>query len=881
MLHTKRAINTIVFLTAFLALFLFSQNPVSVQAEEPPQLSSFLSINAQRTLLDNGLNVIIKKDSRTPTFAVTLLVNTGSATEGAYAGSGITHLIEHMLFKGTTHYTAVQLENELKSLGAEVDAYTSPDYTCFKIEAPSASFKQVLNILADMVANPAFQEEELQREKQVILREIDMGADDPEKYIYKILWQTAYIQHPYRNPVIGYADTLGRLQVSDVTAYFKQFYMPNNMVISVVGDIEPSAALEGIRQGLGSLKRQNFSTPPVAQEPQQISGRQIFQNFPVTQPKILIGFHTVGINNRDLFALDTLSVILGGGLTSRLYKSLHDNKDLVYAIGAYNYTPKHPGLFMVSCLNKKESVEETVKAVIAEIENIKQSFAKDKGGELEKAKAQILNSYLFGLEAQQSKADILAANLALTGDVDFAASYVKGVESVTADDIARVASAYLTEQNMTTAVLLPENTAAKETSAAVVTSAGEMKTIKKNLPNGLTILITENHSLPLCSAIVSIKGALRAEDDKNNGISNLTALMMPKGTNRYKKDQISDIIETSGAEFSPYSGNNSFGFSLDFASKDFDKMVDLLSSIILQPTFPEKELEVVKSDCLADIDLIKEDIFKTTDVLVKNNLFYGHPYGFIPIGTKETVANITAADLGAFHKKYCVGKNTVLSICGDINADKAFEVISSKFKDMSEGEPYQPANIELKKITSHKEIVERMKKKQAVVMIGFRGAGIYNNDRYPLQVLSSLFSGGAGRLYLQIRQKESLAYTLGTFGMTGLDTGAFVFYAATVPQSVDHVKMSMLSQIKQVREGKITENEIVAAKKSLITKHELELQSNGGFAMKTALDELYGLGYDYYLRYADLTNAVSAHDLVSVAKKYFDENKAVAVVVKP
>jgi zinc protease len=408
-----------------------------------------------------------------------------------------------------------------------------------------------------------------------------------------------------------------------------------------------------------------------------------------------------------------------------------------------------------------------------------------------------------------------------------------------------------------------------------------LKTVKNTLPNGLMALVTENHATPVCSVTISIKGGLRAEAQKNNGISNLTALAMLKGAAGYKKDEIAELIDSLGAQLSPYAGNNSFGFSANFRSKDLEKLLDVLSSIIIAPTFPQDEIDILKNDILAQIQLDYDDIFKHTGISLRKNLFKSHPYGLIAIGTKESVANITRDDLIAFHKNFCVSKNVVVSICGDINNEKAHEIIKDKFGKMPQGEIFNVEQLNLDTANPPTQTIEPMEKKQAVVMIGFKGASLYNNDRYPLQVLSSLFSDGGGRLYSQIRQKEGLAYTLGTFGMVGLDTGAFIFYAATAPGYANQVGESIINQIQQISNGNITDEEINAAKKSLITKYQLGLQSNEAFAMQTGLDELYGFGYDYHTRYSELVTSVSKKDLIVVAKKYFKLDKSATVTTLP
>ncbi|MBN1406122.1 MAG: insulinase family protein, partial [Candidatus Omnitrophica bacterium] len=398
---------------------------------------------------------------------------------------------------------------------------------------------------------------------------------------------------------------------------------------------------------------------------------------------------------------------------------------------------------------------------------------------------------------------------------------------------------------------------------------------------GLTVLLTENHQLPLCAISISVKGGLRSESSEDNGISNFTAGAMLRGTGRYKKDEIVSIIESLGAQISPYSGNNSFGFSANFMKANFKDVSDLLAEILLNPSFPEEEVSMLKNDTLAAIGLIKDDIFQYANISLRKNLFKDHPYGFTAQGTEASVSGITKDKLAQFHKKYCVAKNIVISIWGDINTKDALDNIKNNFKNMAEGELYKPPVISIEPLSMRSQIIEPMQRNQSVVMIGYRSVSLYDKDRYPLEALSSLFSDGGGRLYSSIRQKEALAYTLGTFGMVGLDTGSFMFYAATTPNNAYHVKDAIMSEIKKVYDGEITDEEINAAKKILITNHQIKLQSNLGLAGQTALDELYGLGYNNYLSYPDRVNAVSKKDIVAAARKYFKTNGCVIVITMP
>lgn len=861
-----------------LTLVLASTVPFFKYAHAAEGSLSFPEANTSRYLLDNGLTSILKEDHRTPTFAAVLLVKTGSATEGEYTGSGITHFIEHLIFKGTSTRNAQQVENQIKALGADIGAYTTFDYTAFKIQGPADNILPILDIFYDIIANPAFDEEELKKEKKVVLNEMRFTQDDPKKYLSRQFWQTTYLLHPYRNPIIGYRKIFENLTRENVEDYYGRFYIPDNMVLAIAGDINTQVVKDKIVQTFGSLVRKSFTIPVVQDEPEQITPRYKEFSYAVSKMYMTLGFHSVSLADRDLYALDTLAILLGEGKSSILYQSLHNRLALVHGISAYNYTPFNPGLFIISATFDPANKDKVIEHILDEIKDVQRSPFKQK--ELEKAQNQVISAYLFSKQSQESLADDLGVSQLLTGDMDFSKHYIEGINSVTSSDIIDVAKRYLTRDNMTTVALMPA--AIMEAEPKAVTRVVSARTIvKKRLRNGITVLISEDRNLPLVSVRICMQAGLRTEDKENNGISNLTAEMLTKGTTSRSEEQIFTEVESLGGSISTYSANNSLGISLDIMSKDFKKGMELLSDVIVRPAFPRDKLRILKKNTLARIALMNDDIFITTEKRLREKLFFGHPYGMYPTGEADSVNKISRREIIEFYRNYCVGSNVVISVCGDIDPHKTYRLISSRFKGIKKKSPPGINEAGLAKIAERIEIKEKMDKEQAVVMIGFRSVGINHLDRYPLQILSSIFSGGAGRLYANIRQKKGLAYTLGTFGMTGIDTGSFIFYAATAPENVDEVKDEIIAQIGQVNEGALSEEEIDSAKKSLISKHQIGLQTAGAFALKTALDELYGLDFDNYLDYPGDIGKVSKEEIIQVANKYFTLKNCIVSITVP
>jgi zinc protease len=852
-------ISSCVLLLILIALFL--------SGDACSQDGIFPQSDILKYTLENGLVVILKPERRTPTFSAQVYVRAGSATEEEYAGSGITHLIEHMIFKGTSDCTAAQISNRTKALGADVNAYTTLDYTAFKMQGPGDSIIPLLDIFYEIIADPRFDDAELEKEKDVIRTEMRYINDNPRKYLSTQFWQTAYNVHAYRNPIIGFQDIFDTLTRADVKKYYERFYVPNNMVLVIVGDMDIGLVKKAVDESFGRLKRRPLAILPLAEEPTQIAPRASVIEYPTSKASILMGFHSSSLSDTDMFALDTLAIILGAGHACLLYEELHNRQNLVYAVNAYNYTPFHKGLFLIGATFETEHEAEVVNEIFKILDSIKKSPIKKR--DIDRAKNQVISSYVFSRQRQASYAADLGVSQLLTGDIDFSDHYTQGVKSVTADDLIRVADKYITRNNMTKVSLIPAGSAQKAMGKDTDARDMSRKVSKKTLRNRIRVLVSEDKALPIASVQVCIKGGLYAENSLNNGISNVVSQMLLKGTAGRSEEDIFYAIESMGGSLSSYSGNNSFGLSLDLMSGDIKKGIDILSDVLVRPVFPKNKIRILKNDILAQIRLRDDDIFSLTEKGLRRRLFEESPYGLTQYGTPESIDNITRKDIVDFYRDYCTGPNMVVSICGDVNAQEIFALIDSRLrgiKDDARVDGIQAPAVP--PLNERIDVINTLDKKQAAAMAGFRIPGVTSPERYPLQVLSSIFSGASGRLYDKIRQQKGMAYTLGVFGMAGIDIGSFIFYAASKEGDIDSVIEDIFSQIELVNRGDVTDEEIASAKRSLIAQYHIGLQTAGDFAQKIALDELYGMGFQHYLLYPGIIEKISKNDVIQLSNKY-------------
>lgn len=864
--------------TAAICLISFaSASPAFSQEPLKSELAVGASSRARAVILDNGLTVLLDKSKKDPVVAFALFVKTGSATEGKFSGTGISHFVEHMLFKGTARRATGEIERVIKEAGGSMNGFTTHDYTGYTIQVPSESFDAALDILSDVVSNSSFNPEEVEKERDVILKEIKLNRDDPDMYIYDLLWQNAYLQHTYKHPVIGYDTLVKGLTRDDLFSYYKLNYVPNNMILAVAGDIDEAQALRKIKSAFEGLSRRPYAEVSPPYEPEQVSKRELEYILDVNLGRLAFAFHSTSISEKDMYALDVLAILLGGQESSRLVTELFDNKKLVYAIGAANYTPKYRGLFVIPATLDADKVDAAEQAIWDEINKVKGGWFNVR--ELIKAKRKALGDYLSERERVERKAFYTGLNAVLTGDPNFSNRYLEGINSVTKDDVVNAAKRCLIEDGLTEVVILPKAYAAKEKKAPLLEKVEEVK--KYLLNNRIRVLVREDHTLPVVSIRTYFLGGLAYEDETTSGLSNLVASMLLNGTKTRTKAEIKSELDYRGVSAGAMSGNNTIAVAIDGLSSELDFQLGLLADILNNPTFPASELDKERDVVLADLRSEDEDIFRSGFNLLKAALFKEHPFRFNPLGNKEAISKYTRNDIVRFYRRCLAPKEMVISISGDVNPNYVVNALNASLGNLAAVSPQERGALAEPQISEIRQAAKELDKEQSLIMIGFRSIGIDDADRYIFDVLSAVVSGDDGRLYKRIRNELGLSYTQGAYNVYGLKLGYYVFYVATSPDKLDPAKDELLRIIEELRSVPIPDDEIKRAKKDIVGNYKIHMQSNGAYASAVALDELYGLGYNHYKSYAKNIESVKKEDLARVVNRYFSKTGYALVTVVP
>lgn len=843
-----------------------------------PAQENVLSLPTTKEILPNGLTVLVTEMPQSPVVTVDVFVKTGSAQEGKFLGAGLTHFLEHMLFKGTPLRGVGEIPKEVQALGGVINASTSMDRTDFTVTVPAKDFRKAMEILADMMRHPRLDKEEIEKEKEVVISEMRLYRDRPERYLSDLVLRTGYLEHPYRIPIIGFPELLKKIQREDFLTFYQQHYVPNNMIVSIAGNVTPAQALLTVKEYWADFPRGHEAVATLPPEPVQISPRRYEEAYPTDLARLSVSFPGVSLRDPDMYALDALAMILGEGETSRLYQELFKKQQGVRSISAGNITPLELGFFEIEATLDEPDIERVIEGIKAQIERIQKRGISS--GELEQVKVKLLREYFDGLQTTEDVSYTVAFGEAVWGDPNFSKRYVAAVDRLTPADIRAVARQYLVPEKMSVVILNPLK---KEAPAAVApTSPAPPTEIKKVvLANGLRIFIHEDHRLPLVSMNLGLYGGTRFESAEINGLSFLTAQLWTKGTAQKTPEQLSAEMEKRGVSLGASSGDSSFGLQFEWMPQETDFALDLLEELITSPRFDPKEFEDIKRTMQTAIDERQDSIAKLTSMRLKEILFENHPFRLDEVGTRESVQKLSLKDARQFFKNQVVPSNMVLTIFGDVHSDEVLSKLRALLGGLKAGEFWVP-QFTATSLTALREETLRMDKKQAMIMIGFPAKNMFSPDRHALQVLNTILASPfRGRLFTTIRDQFGQSYALGGRFVPLLDSGMMYFYVLTSPEQTPAVKATLLKILRLAQKEGFLADELRDAREYLKGTFAMGLQTQAALAQKCLQDELYGLGCEDFQSFDQKIDQVTLEEVNRLAQKYLDLKQAGIVVANP
>jgi zinc protease len=836
----------------------------------------------QQKTLSNGLTILVQENHAAPVVAVRFYVKTGSIYEGQYTGTGISHLFEHTLQEGTKTRTKEQINEEAQAIGGQTNAYTTTDVTAYHITTAARYFDRALDNLADSLMNATFPEAEVKTQQGIIHHEMEMNEDDPSRVLYLAYLKTAFLVHPVRYPTIGYPAPFDKLTRDDILNYYHTHYTPENTILAVAGDVKADDVFAAAQKALGTWQRGTASQPAIPDEPRQIAPRRVVVEKPIQNALVMMGWHTIPLQSPDLYALDMLAAVLGGGQSSRLVQQLREKNQLVYDVSAFSNTPNYnAGFFAINANLPPEKLKEFEVAAWLEINKIKAHGVS--GDELRRAQRQTESSYVFDSDVE-SQAERMAYDFMGTGDPNYSSQYVARIKAVTPAQVQAVAKKYLLAQGTTVAIVRPTATSTKSVASTPRATAQIKAPQMFALKNGLRVLIRENHTTPTVAIALQGLGGARYEPSGKAGIANLAAELLTRGTAKRSAAEFSRMVDDLGGDFSVTSGYNSWVLTSNWLARDWRRGLSLAHEALTLPMFPEAELARAKTLALASYKEQQDDPSSLASLLVRREFFGAHPYGRSTLGTPQSIAAITRAEVTNFWKRVLDPRRTVLAIYGDVDAGEARRVVEYLFGDMKSNAAFAP---NVSPIESLEKRVEAQQSKpdiaQTVLYFAYPGITIKDEDRYALTVLDGALSGidyPGGRLHQRLRDSQ-LVYGVHAFPQSGIEGGAFLIVAATTKDKRDEVKRIIEEEVARITNADISPEELERAKGMAITEHAVQLQTNGGQGSSAISNELFGLGYKLDDNYDARINAVTVGDVRRVAKRLLIPEHSAYAVVQP
>ena len=835
--------------------------------------SSNKNFKPEEFYLSNGIPVIFQHlEGSVGTFHWWNL--TGSTDEKPEE-AGFAHFLEHMLFKDsgakdTGQASTGKLAKAIESLGGEVNAYTTFDQTVYHVTCSEQYWEQAVDQFSTMAQPQQFLKQDFEREREVILEELRRGEDSPDRQLYQTLFSLTYKKHPYARPVIGYVKTLKAANVKMLEAFYRRQYVSSQMGLVLVGPLHDGTGarkkklLSILEKRLGKLKIPKKPLPkrvrPVEAE---LSNGFRFKAAPfdINTPQFAASFRIPELKNHDIPFLEVLSGVLGMGDSSRLYQKLFYEKSLVSDVSTSVYVPRDPGMFLFSAeLKKTEDLKEVCRTFCEERNRIiSERISKS---EIERVITNIESDKLYSTQTVDGLAGRLGFLKYSLGDLNFDASYIEHVKSVTPQALKKLAEIYLEPNRMSAALFQPE----KETlltieevapgfeslkppvKAAKISSKAKKELLEPEVfttASGLRVAYFEKVGSPVYSLHTAAMGGSRLELLKPapfGGVCHLLSQTWAKGTPRYNSKELSNIIESSAASLDGFSGRNTIGLQSTGLVRDWAKLSDLFQEVLLSPTFVEDELSHVKRVTEDAIKSIPDHSSQVCSKLFMENLFPNHPYGKHLLGTMENLALVNRNHLDELHQEWINPKNMTLTLTGGISRDEFQDWLNELDEKLAakKGVSHKTQKINSEAaLTSPRWAYANYDREQTHIMMGGIGLSMFDPERYALKIFQNILGGQSGRLFIELREKKSMAYSVAPLGMEGIEPGYVGTYIACAPHKKDEAISGMKDVLETLIKKGPTTAELARAKNYYLGQRAMDLQSTWSLASSFGLELLY------------------------------------------
>ncbi len=838
--------------------------------------------------LPNGLTVYILQDDRFPLVSTRLYVRAGSAYE-SLPDAGISHVLEHMVFKGTDKRPKGAVARDIEAVGGYLNAATSFDYTVYLTDVPSAHWALGMDVVKDMAFHATLDAAELESEKKVVLAELQRGKDSPHSRIFEELQKASLQGTPYAHPIIGFEDTIKAVTPQSMRDYIAKYYEPQNMLLVVVGDIQIKDVLAEAQKLFGDMKNTADISPvrPINAQDLHTSTVYVEQG---AWNKVYLGMALPVPGDQDVrsIPLDILSYVLGGDATSYLYKKYKYEKALVDSIAVGNYTFERIGLLYFTVQLDADKVEDFWKEFTADITHLKADVFSAE--DIARAKLQIEDSVHRTKETLSGLASWKGRLQLFLGGEQGEKNMLTTLNAVTQEDLQQTIDQWLVPQRLSVALLAPEKAQLPNIEEALRKiqparhiqdsdssglATGEVKKI--DLGHGRTVVLISDTTMPYTSIDFYMTGGDSLLSPDHQGLAALTARVLTSGTKDMTAPELEKYLADRAASLSAVAGRQTFGISMREPTRFNTDLFALFTKILTEPVFREEEVTREKSDQIAIIRTRNDKALGLVFTEMYPFLFPGgHSYGFKSLGTVEKVESYTQSDIQSFWKSQST-QPWVLAVSGDFDAEAVLAFARNLPVPQSKSEKLaNPTWGTEKNLPLH--LPER---DQAHLILAFKTVPLGHVDAAGLELLQAAITGQSGLLFRELRDNQGLGYTVTAQNSMYTNAGYMFFYIGTEPQKMEQAQKGFEEIISSLHTVPLPEAEVQSAKNQLEGDYYRARQSLSSRSSEAAVTSILGQELDFRQKRLAESKTKNANDLMELAKKYLTVDEAYVITVMP
>ncbi len=909
-------------------------------AADLPEMAGPSAGGIYEAMLPNGMKVLMKESHTSPLMCVSIWYRAGSAQE-SNGTTGLAHLLEHMMFKGTAKYGKGVYDRTLESNGAINNASTWFDRTNYFVVIAADKTDLAMELEADRVRGALFTQQDLDDEMPVVRNEMEKGEDNPYGELSDRMGAMAILEHPYHWPTIGWKTDVEAITAEQIHEFYNRYYWPNNSALILVGDLPAQTMLEKAVQHFGSLPSGGQAPNVVTVEPPQKGERRFLIREAGQNRIVSIAYRVPSRRDADSYAMDVVAGVLGDGKSSRLYRALVESGLATDVSASNTYWFRDPFLFSVDVtLTDDASVDSVEATVYREIARLQATPPSDE--EVQRAVKQAKVETLF-------ERDDITSTMFAIGEIETCTgwqvydTYLETLAEVKPAEVSAAAAKHLTANQRTVGFYLPDgqpggswtsteegtttprgrNAAPASTSMSTSTSryerapqfhhtpaeprvpeartsthgaatptkdpvrvSGEVAAsaaapVRLELDNGITLIVLESHDNPTLEIRGRLEGGMLTEPAGKEGVAALCAAAMTLGTEEHSPSELAQLLESNGITIDVRPGRSALSVSARSLSEDFPLLTDLLGEMLLQPSFEPEQIEIARERMLSRLRDAEEDTYARAERKALEQVYgEGTAYSRFVQGTAESLGKITRDDVVAYHRAMLAGRRFAFALVGDVSTEDARERLTRSLGSAPAGEELSVAPPAFKQGLGADRVTKLEMPDKSQVDLVFVGEGVPPNDpARDAADLANVVLGGSftSRLNSELRDNEGLTYGAGS---DFEDRDGSTLWSASLgvnPENVGKGLDGVRRELKKIVDPGVTAEELKKAREYAAGSFPIRLQSKGAVADMLLYAERFGLGLDYISSHGARMRAVTDDQVKEAVRRFTDPQKLVVV----